>query len=354
MKTKRIYLIIAVLGLALLTSACGSGFGASSWPGLTLSADSSTVYVAYNQHVYALQVENGIQRWRFPTEAENGVSFFAPPTLTEDGQLLVGGYNNTLYSLSPDNNGNLNWSFDIASNRYIGSPQANGEGFFAPNADRHLYALSNAGELQWTFPSDEALWAQPAYDGERLYLPAIDHMLYAVDAQDGRAIWEQDLDGSVVGRPALSDGGILYVGTFGQEVIALDSSNGRILWRTATNGWVWSGPTLADGVVYVADLEGTVFALNAETGRELWQVSADGAITGSPLVAFDHIYVGTENGQLLSIDLDGRIQWTQTLEGQLYSSPLAAGDLILLGTVDVDHIVTAVDQNGQVQWTFLP
>lgn len=353
MKTKRLYLVLAALAVALLVSACGSGFGASSWPGLSLDAESNTVFVAYNQAVYALQAENGVERWHFPSESDNAVSFFAAPTLAEDGQLLVGAYNNALYSLDTAN-GSLNWSFDVAANRYIGSPQANGAGFFAPNADRHLYALSADGQLQWTFEGEEAFWAQPAYDGQTLYVPAVDHMLYAVDAQSGRLVWEQDLEGSVVGRPALGEDGTLYVGTFGAEVIALDSANGRILWRTSTSGWVWNGPALADGVVYAADLEGIVYALNAESGAQLWQVTADGAITGSPLVAFDHVYVGTENGQLLSINLDGRIQWTQTLEGQLYSSPMAAEDLILIGVVEADHIVTAVDQNGQVQWTFRP
>jgi outer membrane protein assembly factor BamB len=355
MKRNRPLLILGLMAVALLLSACGgTGFGASSWPGLTLDAEDGTVYVAYNQHVYALQAENGVERWRFPAERDNAITFYAAPELTEDGQLVIGGYNNVLYSLDPANNGSLNWSFDVAANRFVAGPQSIGGTVYSPNSDRSMYALDSAGKLQWTFGSAEALWAQPAADGGSLYVPSMDHILYAVDAASGNLLWEQDLGGTIVGQPALDEDGTLYVGTFGAEVVAVDSASGRILWASPTNDWVWGGPTVADGVVYAADLSGTLFAFDADRGTEMWQLAADGAITGSPLFANDHIYVGTENGQLLSVGLDGRIQWTQTLEGQLYSPPLAAGDLILVGIVDTDAIVMALDLNGQIQWSFIP
>ncbi len=83
-------------------------------------------------------------------------------------------------------------------------------------------------------------------------------------------------------------------------------------------------------------------------------MQTDGAVTGSPLVANEHVYIGTENGQVLSVDLDGRIQWTQSVAGQVYSSPAAAGELILIGLVESDALLIALDTNGNTVWSFIP
>lgn len=354
MKKFRLYSFAAIVLLSLVLSACGSAVGASSWPGIAVDEENNTIYIAYNQHVYSLEADSGRESWRFPADADNGISFYAAPELSEDGQLLVAGYDNQLYSLDPQGNGRLNWQFNAADNRYIGSPLADVSGIYAGNSDRSMFALSAKGQLRWTFEAQDSLWASPVSDGERLYLASLDHNLYALNSQNGNLIWQQDLGAGIVGRPAMDDKGTLYIGTFGSEVIALNATNGVIQWRANTEGWVWSGPTYFEGSIFTADIEGNVYALDAERGKELWRVKADGAITGRPLVANDHVYVSTENGQVMSIGIDGVIQWTQTVEGQAFSSPALAGELILIGLVEGEAILLALDFNGNTVWSFTP
>ena len=351
-KNKRILVFGALLFISLFLSACGSVFGASSWPGITYDEDRNAVYVAYNQHVFALQAENGVEIWRFPGEAENGVTFYAPPVLTAEGALIASGFNNQLYSLNPDSNGSQSWAFAEAEDRFIGSVAASDGSIYAPNADHKLYALADSGQMQWSFAAGEAIWSAPVTDGEKVFIASMDHKLYALRAQGGTVLWEQDMGGTVVADPAMDANGQVYVGTFGQEILAVNGENGVIQWRTSTEDWIWGGPTLSDGVLYVGDFSGTLYALDTENGRELWRVSTDGAVTGSPLVANEHVYVSTENGQVLSVNLDGRIQWTQSVQGQAYSSPVLAGDLILVGIVEGDDIVVALDGNGNRIWSF--
>ncbi len=63
-----------------------------------------------------------------------------------------------------------------------------------------------------------------------IYIPSMDHHLYAIDAQSGNIKWTSDaLGGSLVGTPALSPEGVLYVGTFGSQLVAIDSNNGKTL-----------------------------------------------------------------------------------------------------------------------------
>ena len=95
--------------LAVLLSGCASGMTPSSWPGVT--ADNENAYIAYANQVYAVQVSNGVELWRYPQDVDAKKLFYAPPVLTDDGQLIISGYDSVLYSINPTN-GNENWIFE--------------------------------------------------------------------------------------------------------------------------------------------------------------------------------------------------------------------------------------------------
>jgi outer membrane protein assembly factor BamB len=362
MKSSRLLPLFALGFFALFLSACGS-VGPASWPGISVDDSSNTVYVAYNQQLYALQGDNGAERWRFPAKRVSSFSIFAAPELSADGQLLFGGYDHLFYSIDPTS-GQENWIFpnpnDInssdkgASNRYIASPLKEGESIFAPNSNGILYALSSSGQLLWTFGTDQPMWGQPASDGELVYVTSLDHHLYALNAQSGQQIWGEDLGGTLVGQAVLNEG-VLYVGTLNSEVVAIDAANGHVLWRATTDGWVWGSPTYYQGQILVGDLKGKLYALDAASGREVWSLDTQGAITGGPLVGNDHIYVVNEEGKVLSVSLQGKLEWTKTFVAKLYGSPVAAGDLLMVSEINKDGtIIMALDQNGDLVWSYLP
>lgn len=358
MKPKHLFISILLLISAGLLSACAGGTGvATSWPGLIVGEE--TAIIAYNTHVYAIQLSNGNQRWRFPAEADNQVTFYANPAVTPDGQLIVGGYDNTIYSLDPET-GTENWRFTAVRNRFIASPLVTQRGIFAPNADKNIYALDFDGNMLWTFEMPAESWAQPVSDPDCtcIYVPSMDHRVYALDPEDGRQLWQtDDLGGAVVGTPALGEDGFLYVGTFGSEMLAINSQDGRVQWRFPTGGWVWSGPALHEDRLFFGDLNGNFYALDDANGESLWQLSAeqlDGPIAASPLVLDDVIYVSTESGTLFALNLEGAVQWSQPVGGKLYTSPLPAGDLILVSPIDTEELLVALTPDGAKRWGFNP
>lgn len=361
MKKNRLIILVLFLLLASTLSACSGGsLAATSWPGVSVDTDRGVAYVSYNQHVYAVDLANGTEKWRYPTQADNKITFFAAPTLTPDGQLIVGSYENKVYSLNPDS-GQVNWTFDGASDRYIGSALANSQFIYAPNADKNLYALDLAGKEVWKYLTKESLWAKPAKNGETLYLPSMDHHLYALDAQTGKLVWETgDLDGALVGTPTLGANGELYIGSFGYEMLAIDSKDGSILWRKPTNGWVWAGPLLEDGTLYFGDLNGNLYAFNAANGNTVWNLSpaegtATNAISDRPLIIGNSLYYTSEDGNLYAVDkANGNSLWTRTIGGKLYGSPEQANGSILVAPVGTDELLVAMDQNGNQQWKFIP
>jgi len=321
--------------------------------------EKETAYVSFGPHIYAVNLQNGTQKWRFPSEADNKVTFYAVPAMTEDEQLVVGSYDRQLYSLNPAN-GTENWTFSDASNIYVAGPLTHMEKIFAPSSDNFLYALDLAGAVRWKFETEDYLWATPAANGENVYLPSMDHKLYALQSATGNLVWAtEDLGGSIPGKPTLSAEGLLYFGTFASELIAIQSESGQIVWRTPTSGWVWSGPLLVDGVLYFGDLEGIMYAVDASDGSILWQVQPDTSdkreITGKPVLIGDTVYFAAKSGNIFAVDAtSGATNWTKTLEGEIYADLVAVEETILIAPIKTDPLLIALDANGTQRWAFTP
>lgn len=361
MKSRNFTLLALTLIIltSLLSGCSGSTTIASSWPGLSINKD--TAYLAYNQQVYAVNIVNGNEIWRYPDEPNVKISFFAPPVLTSDNQLIVSGYNNILYSLNAAD-GKENWQFTNAKNRFIGSPLVTEDRIFASNSDNTLYALDLQGNLLWSFITNGEQWAQPVLDpdGTKLYISSLDHNIYAVNL-DGTLLWKtnESLGGAVLGSPAISDNDILYIGSFSSQMYAINTQNGDIIWKIPTKGWVWSGPALKNDVLYFGDLSNSFYAMDAQTGKILWTYQTDGSITGTPTLTDDAIYFGTvtkgqNTGTLYSFDYQGKLNWSKTLEAKIYQSPILAGDLLILAPVAKDNVLQAFDLNGNQKWSFTP
>jgi outer membrane protein assembly factor BamB len=352
--TNKIILILLLIALGLSACTGSAATAASSWPGVT--ADADTAYLAFNQHVYAISLSNGSEKWRFPADANNKITFYADPVLTPDGQLLVGGYDFVLYSLNPQT-GTMNWSSKEAKNRYIGSPLAVDSAIFAPAADDHLYAFDLQGRLLWSFQTKGAQWAQPVTDPACgcVYLATMDHHIYAIDAKSGSEKWQtDDLGGSMVGTPAYSPDSVLYIGTFGSEMLAINAGTKVVEWRTPTTGWVWGGPVLKDGKLYFGDLKGWFYAIDATNGSIDWKQNPDGPVTQPPLVTADRIYFTTQSGTIYSYDFQGKEQWNKLIGGKLYASPVLAGDKILVAPTGMDSYLIALAMDGTQVWQFIP
>ena len=351
MKTKSIYLALGLLVLAVLISGCSSGMTPSSWAGVT--TDGETAYMAMASHVYAVQVSNGMELWRFPEKPDAKKTFFAAPTLTPDGQLIVGGYDRILYSLSTSN-GSINWTFEEAKDHWIGSAVFGKDMIFAPNSDYSLYAIDLKGKLVWKFTAEQALWGRPVVDETNVYFGSMDHKLYALNMESGKLVWSSELDGAILGAITLGENGLLYAGTLGDNVFALDSSTGKTVWEVALSSRVWSAPAVGNGNLYVGDQAGKIVSLNADSGQENWNLQPDGPVLGSPLVLQNQVIFGTESGSLLALDADGKIAWSQAITGKLYSTPVLAGDLILVAPVEGDYTLIGLGLNGIQQWVYTP
>lgn len=349
--------------MAVFLSSCsGGGSIANSWPGLTVDPSGETAYLADNTQIYAINLANGSEKWRYPEKADAKVTFFAPPALTPDGQLIAASYDHKIYSLNPENGqaNQGNWPFTGSTNRYIASPLVSDNQIFAPSSDQKLYALDLTGKELWSFETGHSLWATPALENGVVFQPSMDHYLYALDAQTGSLVWKsEDLQGALVGHPTIGPDGTLYIGSFAREMLAIDSSSGKVLWRQPTTGWVWAGPALVDGTLYFGDLDGDFYAMNAVDGNVVWQIpnklGTGHAISDRPLVSDGTVYYTSEDGTLFAVNAaNGAPKWNQLVGGRLLAPAIQAGDQILVTPIGADAQLYAYDVNGTQKWNFIP
>lgn len=350
MKPKSLLFFLSLLAV-LLVSGCAQGLMPSSWPGVTVGND--LVYVAAGPQVFAVNLADGTEKWRFPARAKANLFFYAAPALTEDGQLIVAGYDHVLYSLDPVS-GETKWTFKGARDRYIAAPLVTQDRIYAPNADYRLYALDTQGNLQWMFEGKQSFWGSPLLDGEVLYIGSLDRKVYALRAADGTKLWERALDAAVLSTPVTAEGQPLFVSAFNGTLYALDKNNGAILWQKSLGARLWATPLLVNDRLYVGDEAGRLHALDSATAEELWQVDTHSAILNPPLLYGSLLAVGCEDGLLHAITLEGAAEWQQTVKGKLYGTPVAAGDLILLAPVEGDYVLIALTASGAQKWAFKP
>ncbi len=350
MKPNRLFLVITLILVGGLLAGCANIMAGSGWPGLNV--DDERVFVSYNTQVMALRLSDGALLWSYPEKADAQMTFYAPPSLNGD-ELIIGDFAQTLHAIDPAT-GTPRWTFSDTNGRFVAGVLVVGDVVLAPNTDHTLYALNSEGRLRWKFKTEQALWAKPVSDGERVYQASMDHYVYALRLNDGSLVWKAALNGAAMFSPALSEEGMLYVGSLAKEMVALETNGGAITWRYDSEGPIWSQPLLHDGTLYFGDMEGWVYALDSTTGNARWRMQLTGPVLSAPVVVEENIVIATENGDIQALSADGQKLWTRSVNGKLYGAPAVANERLVFGVVKGDNLIVAFDFNGNEHWSFVP
>lgn len=183
----------------------------------------------------------------------------------------------------------------------------------------------------------------PAVDRKAVYLPLGSGELVAVDRLTGELLWafnhpsERDLEGS----PTLVDGRLYFGLAEANSVLAVNAEDGKTLWEVATELQPDSVPAVADGVMVLpTDQVGgpgradrvVMLALEVETGKELWRLEEKES-SSSASIAGGQVFFGGGDFQAYALDLQtGKKIWTSKVEDKFgpWNMPaLAFGDVFL-------------------------
>lgn len=363
------WLLLAVMLALLVAAGCAPVRLGVKWPVLDVVSNNgqTRIFVAFNERVSLVQPENGAvapllnpegqvrldengnpRPWILMGSSADNAQFFSRPILDEADKMLLPAYNNRLLTVDmvtaqPDTVTGI-----AVPDHVIADVIVTDDFYYVPLQQRNLVALDRQTlEIRWTLETESGIWESPLLHEGVLYVPSIDHNLYAVDAQTGEPVWASPayLEGAVGSTPVIYEDH-LYVGSFIHKLFKVDLQ-GRIVSTYQADNWIWSSPVIDDGVLYLADLAGTVHAINPETMTAIWsQRVSERGFRPSPLVTPTNLIVASRDGRVYWLDkASGEVIFQRELEGR----PEVLSDLLMLeanpdqGILESMVIVSTVD-----------
>lgn len=160
--------------------------------------------------------------------------------------------------------------------------------------------------------------------------------------------WSVKIEGSskkarLAAGPVVADGRV-YVTDVDANVRAFRVSDGKLVWQTRltdksgnSSSLFGGGVSFEGGKLYATNGVGDAAALDAATGSVLWKVRPGGPLRGAPTVADGQVYVISQDNQIFALKQeDGAVVWTEaaTLETSGVfgvAAPAAAQGTIVAG-----------------------
>lgn len=208
-------------------------------------------------------------------------------------------------------------------------------------------------------------WSQPGGNANKM-------MTHLALGRDLAAAWNARVSGStkrarLAAGPVVADGKLFVIDVEGR-VHAFDSANGREQWvrqvgseqqiRDSRSGWkalFGGGVSYDGGKLYATNGLGDVTVLDPATGNPGWTVRPGGPLRGAPTVANGHVYVISQDNQLFALKVeDGSVVWNEaaTLElaGVFGVAAPAAGSGTVVAGFSSGELNAYRYENGRIVW----
>ncbi len=210
-----------------------------------------------------------------------------------------------------------------------GGVSAAGETVFATNGVGDVAALkSDTGAVLWKKRPAGPLRGAPTISNGNVYVMTQDNQIYALQASDGEAQWNEAGPVGVSGifgvaAPAAAQGTVIAGYSTG-ELAAYRYENGRSLWsdtlsRTSMSTSVSTltdidaDPVIDRGRVFALGKGGRMAAYELVTGQRIWEINIAGITT--PVVSGEWVFVLTDEAKLLCVQRSsGKIRWISKLQ----------------------------------------
>lgn len=179
-------------------------------------------------------------------------------------------------------------------------------------------------------------------------------------------VWTAAINGGsdrerLAASPVVAEGK-LFVTDVDAVVHAFDAGTGAVLWTAALaagkenrSARFGGGVSYDDGQVFATDGLGDVVALKASDGKEVWRAKPGGPLRGSPTIANGIVYALTQDDQLFALDqAKGVVQWsaqgTAETQGVFGVAAPAAGQGSVVAGFSSGELNAYRYENGRQLW----
>jgi outer membrane protein assembly factor BamB len=176
------------------------------------------------------------------------------------------------------------------------------------------------GGLIWRRGIDAMANARPSLAADRVYVPAADGRIVALQVETGELVWERRVGGKPHEILALDDR--LYVGSTDNRLYCLRADNGVIDWRWPTGADVVGRPLVDARLVFFVSLDNMLRALDRRSGNQRWKRALPLRPSGGPQRAGDALIVSGVAPPLRAYSIkDGAPAGEIATDGELASPP---------------------------------
>lgn len=236
--------------------------------------------------------------------------------------------------------------------------------FGTEQGDVHALRASD-GELRWRDNVGGPIRQAPILSEDAVYVVTDSDRVAAYARDDGSPLWSYERaapEGFSITEHAgltLVDGKVLTGFTDG-VVVALDATDGRVVWERDTAVEVDTEdsarprfvdvdttPLVADDVVYVASFAGGLYALDRSSGTVLWH---DSSLTGVVALAStsDYLVLSSADQGVVALGREDReVRWRHAIERGSPTAPTIAGRQVLVGTSNGAFLALSIDSGRE-------
>ncbi|WP_124950835.1 outer membrane protein assembly factor BamB [Sulfuriferula thiophila] len=238
--------------------------------GVPKAAEGTVVVRTEDGHIYALNAEDGKQKWMYQRVLPALILRSQASLLITKGAIFAGYPGGKLVALSLDT-GNVGWEVNVAQ----------------PRGASEIERVSDVTSM-------------PVIDEKQVCAAAYQGRVACFEIRTGNLIWAKDIS-STAGLTM--DDNNLYVSDDKGAVVALDKTRGASVWKQdQLRGRRLSTPRRIGDYLAVGDLEGYIHLLALDDGHFVGRTATDGsAIISQPQERNNSLIVQTAKGGVYSL-----------------------------------------------------
>jgi outer membrane protein assembly factor BamB len=234
------------------------------------------------------------------TVAKSEALKFAPSTrpLISNDRMFIGAYHNRMFVLSPHLPLFMQWAQYSRGDAFLSRPVVLNGMAVCGSQNGHLWGhIATDGSSGWRRELSGAIDANLGTDGRLVFVPCMNHNLYAVNAATGIAPWITRLPGRLTHQPVMF-GKQLLICTGGAGLFSLDPATGHIQWGPVTGVGRVVGRI---GRRIAAAAPGKLLIISPVDGDVVYQAVAMTPCVYAKSTSSPRVYVSSTRGVLMAL-----------------------------------------------------
>ncbi|PWT89742.1 MAG: hypothetical protein C5B54_08420 [Acidobacteria bacterium] len=192
-----------------------------------------------------------------------------------------------------------------------------------------LWALSkDSGSVIWK-KQIGPVFSSPAIEEGEIFIGSDDGNFYCISA-DGSEKWHINLNGKIRSTPVVVKDSV-YIGSFGGILYKIQKEDGKVVWQNDQAGSIYSSPGYGRSFIAAGNNAGSVNLFFATSGKKKGEFGTGGPVTASPLIVQQSILVGSNDGKFYILDAQGALLCTFDAQAPINSSAYYRENIIYVG-----------------------